>query len=239
MSVALVTGGARGIGLAIAQRLAADGATVAIADRAGAEEAAAGIASAEAHTADLADPGATAALARTLLERHGRVDVLVNNAAQLGTYGFADVTPEVLRRYLAVNVEAPFELARLLAPAMAAAGRGRIVNVVSNTVWAPPGIGISAYVTSKGALLGMTRALAVELGPSGITVNGVAPGLTRTPGTEEGIPEEVFGMVLAQQPIRRGLVPEDIAAAVAYLVSDAAAAVTGQALRVDGGVVTL
>ena len=93
MTVALVTGAARGIGLAIAGRLARDGATIALADRAGADDAAAGIAGAVPYTADLADPDAAAALAEAVLERHGRVDVLVNNAAQLGTYAFADVTP--------------------------------------------------------------------------------------------------------------------------------------------------
>ena len=122
---------------------------------------------------------------------------------------------------------------------MADAGRGRIVNVVSNTVWAPPGPGMAAYVTSKGALLAMTRALAVELGPSGITVNAVAPGLTRTPATTEDLTDVHFAAVLEQQAVGRELVPDDIAGAVAYLVSDAAAAVTGQALRIDGGVVTL
>jgi NAD(P)-dependent dehydrogenase (short-subunit alcohol dehydrogenase family) len=239
VTVALVTGGARGIGLAIAQRLAEAGHVVAIADRAGAEEAAAAIPGGEPHPVDLADGVAIERLAGELLDRHGRVDVLVNNAAHLGRHGLADLEPDLLRRFLAVNVEAPLALARALVPAMAAAGRGRIINIVSNTVWSPPGPGMVAYVTSKGGLLGLTRSLAVEVGPSGITVNAVAPGLTPTPGSAEGMTADAFAGVLDRQAVKRTLEARDIAAAVAFLASDEAGAISGQALRVDGGLVTL
>lgn len=114
-----------------------------------------------------------------------------------------------------------------------------MVNIISNTVWAPPPAGLCAYVTTKGALLGFTRALAVEFGRRGVTVKAVAPGLTPTPGSRADMPLEQFDAVRSQQAVDRSLMPDDVAAAVAYLVSDDAAAVTGQALRVDGGLVTL
>ena len=240
MKVALITGAGRGIGHACAVRLAADGYRVVIADRAGAE-AAAGEIGETAHpiTVDLADAEQTVALAQRVLSDHGRCDVLVNNAAQLGLYEFADLNLEIWRRFEAVNIEAPFLLCSSLIPAMAAAGGGRVINIVSNTVWSPPGSGLVAYITTKAALLGMTRALAVEHGRSNITVNAVAPGLTPTPGSTSDTPQAAFDAVRSQQAIDRHLAPEDIAGAVAYLASDAAAAVTGQAIRVDGGLVTL
>jgi NAD(P)-dependent dehydrogenase (short-subunit alcohol dehydrogenase family) len=241
MRVALVTGGAQGIGFACARRLGRDGLRVVVADRDadGAAAAAREIGEgAEAETVDLAVEDEVRALTARLLERHDRVDVLVNNAAQLGRAAFAGLDLATFRRFHTVNVEAPFLLCAGLVPAMAQAGWGRIVNVVSNTVWAPPP-GLFAYVTSKGGLLGFTRALAVELGGDGITVNAVAPGLTPTPSSTADMSPEAFAAVREQQAVPRALAPDDIAAAVAYLASDGAGAVTGQALRVDGGVVTL
>lgn len=240
MRVALVTGGARGIGRACAQRLAADGLKVVIADREGAQEAAAEMAGAvNAELVDLADPAQASALAERVLTAHGRCDVLVNNAAQLGVHRLQEITLDVWRRFASVNVEAPLVLCQRLIPVMAEHGFGRVINIVSNTVWEPPGPGLIPYITTKGALLAMTRSLAVECGRDGITVNAVAPGLTPTPGSQEGMPMEAFDAVLAQQALPRTLRPEDVAAAVSYLASDDAGAVTGQALRVDGGLVTL
>ncbi len=123
-----------------------------------------------------------------MLAEHGRCDVLVNNAAQLGMYTLEQLDLETFRRFERVNIEAPLLLCARLLPAMAANGGGRVINVVSNTVWAPPGPGMTAYITSKGALLGMTRALAVEWGARNVTVNAVAPGLTRTPATDADMP---------------------------------------------------
>lgn len=239
MKVALVTGAARGIGRACAERLAADGHRVLIADRAGAEETATQIERGYGYRVDLQDADQTVALAERVLEDHGRCDVLVNNAAQLGMHTLEQLDLETFRRFERVNVEAPLLLCSRLLPTMAANGGGRVINVVSNTVWSPPGPGMVAYVTSKGALLGMTRALAVEWGARKITVNAVAPGLTRTPATDEDMPERAFAEVRSQQALDCELSPADIAGAVGYLASDAAAAVTGQALRVDGGLVTL
>ncbi|HEX3688255.1 MAG TPA: SDR family oxidoreductase [Solirubrobacteraceae bacterium] len=239
MRVALVTGGARGIGRACAARLAQDGYRVLIADRAGAAEAAADIDGAQGLTVDLADPFQTQQMAASVLAEPGRCDVLVNNAAHLGRHPFEELDLDIWRQFHAVNVEAPFLLCLALVPAMALRGGGRVVNIVSNTVWAPPAAGLCAYVTTKGALLGFTRALAVEFGGRGVTVNAVAPGLTPTPGSRADMPTEQFDAVREQQAIDRPLMPEDVAAAVSYLASDDAAAVTGQALRVDGGLVTL
>jgi NAD(P)-dependent dehydrogenase (short-subunit alcohol dehydrogenase family) len=239
VKVALVTGAARGIGRACASRLAADGFRVLIADRAGAPTAAADIADARAHEVDLSDAAATRALADSVLDQYGRCDVLVNNAAQLGRYDFEALDLDTWRRFHAVNVEAPFLLCSRLVPVMAQRGSGRVVNIISNTVWSPPAAGLVAYVTTKAALLGFTRALAVEVGRRGVTVNAVAPGLTPTPGSRSDMGPDQFAQVREQQALERALIPEDVAGAVAFLVSDDAAAITGQALRVDGGVVTL
>lgn len=239
MKIALVTGGACGIGRACAERLALDGHRVLIADRVDAERAASEISGAHGYAVDLADADQTTALAERVLQEHGRCDVLVNNAAQLGMHTLEQLDLETFRRFERVNIEAPLLLCSRLLPAMAAAGGGRVINIVSNTVWSPPGPGMIAYITSKGALLGMTRALAVEWGARNVTINAVAPGLTRTPATEADVPDQAFSSVRSQQALDRELSPSDIAAAVGYLASDAAAAVTGQALRVDAGLVTL
>jgi NAD(P)-dependent dehydrogenase (short-subunit alcohol dehydrogenase family) len=161
--------------------------------------------------------------------------VLVHAAAAFDRATLAGLELADWRRVQAVNVESALLLAQAFAPGMKDNSFGRIVNVVSDTVWEPPAPDMLAYVTSKAALIGLTRALAKALGPDGIAAAAVAPGLTKTPAAEADIPREAFAAVLARQALPRSLVPGDVAQTVAFLASDAGAALTGQVLCVDGG----
>jgi NAD(P)-dependent dehydrogenase (short-subunit alcohol dehydrogenase family) len=238
--VALVTGAARGIGQAIAIRLAADGHRLALADVLPLDETVLAIKSAggqaTGYGCDLAvDPGAMAA---DVLADFGRVDVLVNNAGLMHFHSFGSIELDDWRHMQAVNVEAPLQLAQAIAPSMTSRGWGRIINTASNTFWRPPGPEFVAYITTKGAIVGFTRALAVALGEHGITVNAIAPGLTVTPGSTGGNSAAHFEQVRLAQAIKRSTVPDDLTGTVSYLASDDAAMVTGQVIRVDGGLVT-
>jgi NAD(P)-dependent dehydrogenase (short-subunit alcohol dehydrogenase family) len=244
--VALVTGSARGIGKACAQRLAANGDHVVIVDLDGAEAAAAAIAeeggSAEGHACDLGEFDQVEELAQRVLERHRACTVLVNNVAHGGgaSRSLAEHDRELWTKTFAVNLQAAVQLSTAFLPGMSEGGHGRIVNILSNTLFSPPPIGILAYISSKGALLGFTRALAKEVGPAGITVNGVAPGLVLS-RPDDNVPhdDEFYREVVASQSIPRTLVPEDLVGVIAFLASDGAAAVTGQTICVDGGNVML
>jgi NAD(P)-dependent dehydrogenase (short-subunit alcohol dehydrogenase family) len=223
--VAAVTGGAGAIGGAIAAGLRAAGHEVVIFDRNGDLP------------VDLGERSAVQTAAAAMLDRHGRCDVLVHAAAAFDRAPLSDLDPQLWHRVQAVNVESVLWLAQAVTPGMAERGFGRIVFVVSDTVWDPPAEDMLAYVASKAALIGIARTLARSLGRDGITVNCVAPGLTPTPAAVRGIAPEGFAAVRTRQAISRDLAPDDVAAAVTFLVSDAAGAITGQTLCADGGLV--
>jgi len=235
---ALVTGASRGIGAAVARALDRAGARVALAarDRALLEQVAADLVNEPVVlVADLALVDAPAALAAAALDAMGSVDVLVNDAAVAHRSAITDIDAELVDRILAVNVRAPLLLIAALAPTMIERSRGAIVNVssVSGVVGTPRR---APYAASKGAIDAATRSLAAELGPAGIRVNSVAPGVVDTDlwAKNKAVPG-VVEQISSQTPLRRWSVPDDIADVVVFLVSDAARFVTGETLCADGG----
>jgi 3-oxoacyl-[acyl-carrier protein] reductase len=230
---AIVTGSTRVIGRGIALALARNGAQVVVHGRDEADarrvvdEIAAQGGTGYACAGDLADLATLDALVRTATSRAGRLDILVNNGAATDTFGpFLDFSDARVDEILAVNLRASILLARRAARVMATQGRGVIVNLTSVGGSQRAHFDNAIYDATKGGLDGLTRALAVDLGPLGIRVNAVGPA-----GTND-LPPEGRGQEL---PLRRGGTPEDIAGAVLYLVSDDASFVTGQVLYVDGG----
>ena len=220
-----MTGGAGAIGSAIVAALSADGHRVVVMDRTGDVD------------ADLSSEGSTRSAASAVLERYGRCDVFVHCAAVFDAAALADLDAATWRHVQSVNVESPLWLAQAFTPGMAERGFGRIVFVISDTLWKPPTPLLLPYVASKGALVGIMRALAVAFGSDGISVTAVAPGLTDTPGSRTVNTDEDFDAVVSVQALKRRLIPADTAAAVAFLASDGAAAMTGQILCADGGMV--
>lgn len=238
--VAVITGAAGALGSHFACRLAAEGCHVALVDVAPADAVAIRIEAmgrkAYAAAVDLADAGAVTRLTGEVLERFGRCDILVNNAAHMPIVPLAELTLAEFRRFEAVNVEAALILAQQLAPGMASRGFGRIVQITSSTTGSPMP-GFAGYVITKMAGIGLVRALAAELGPAGITVNGISPGLTRTPSSAKNLPQALFDAVCERQLLKRTEVPEDLCGALVFLTSEEAGFITGQILNVDGGVV--
>jgi NAD(P)-dependent dehydrogenase (short-subunit alcohol dehydrogenase family) len=223
--VAVVTGGAGAIGGAIVRALQASGHRTVVIDRDGTI------------SADLGSESSTRQAAATVLEQFGRVDVFVQCAAAFDQAALADLDSPTLRHVIAVNVESALWLAQAFSPGMAERGFGRIIFVTSDTLWAPPLPSMLPYITSKGALIGAMRSLAHALGPDGIAVSSVAPGLTDTPGSRTVNTDADFEAVVGHQALRRRLVPEDTAEVVAFLASDGGAVMTGQVLCADAGLI--
>ena len=239
---ALVTGGARGIGAAIVERLVAEGAAVVVADRLGdvAESLAATQRAADneviAHEVDLTDLDAIAAMVQTAIAWRGDLDILVNNAGIDLPGSVLDATVDEWYVQLAVNLRAPFFAIQAAAQHMVARGSGKIVNTVSTSGFASSSTPNTIYDLTKGGLRQLTISAAVELAPHGVNVNGVAPGTIATELTTAVLdtPEK---LARASARIPRGTFgrPADIAAAVAFLSSDDADYVHGHVLVVDGG----
>jgi 2-hydroxycyclohexanecarboxyl-CoA dehydrogenase len=241
---AIVTGAGSGIGRAIAQRLAEDGHAVAVLDLDGAAaEAVAGELREKGHEAvacgvDVSDrPQVTAAVQR-VREALGPVLVLVNNAGLSCFTPFLKITDELWDRIIAVNLSGPFYCTQAVLPDMIEAGWGRIVNISSSSAQGGQQYMVH-YVSSKAGLIGFTKALALEFGPKGITVNTIPPGFIDTPmlraSEEQGLLGASVDRIAEATPVRRAGRPGDIAAACAFLVSEEAGYITGQVIGVNGG----
>lgn len=234
--VAIVTGGATGIGRAIVQRFADDGATVVVADineKDGCETAETlGTDKAIFQRLDVTDKSSADAAVADTLKRFGRFDILVNNAGIVNRASFLEYGLDAWRTVINVNLTGAFICGQASARAMANAGRGRIINIASVSGQFG-GTGRAAYGASKAGIISLTQSMAMELGTYGITVNAIAPGPTQVARLVHGPrQQEAF---LARMALKRYAQPADIAAAAAFLASADASHITGHVLNVDGG----
>jgi NAD(P)-dependent dehydrogenase (short-subunit alcohol dehydrogenase family) len=238
---ALVTGAARGLGRAAAERMLAGGASVALNVRR-AEQAAA-LEGDLAHfgaralvlAGDVADSAAVGSLVARVLDRFGRLDILVNNAAAAYSTRFEQISEEEWRRALDVNLTAAFLCIRAALPAMKEKGYGRVVNLSSTAGKSVSTLGGAHYTASKAGLLGLTRAAAKELGPFGITVNAVCPGLIDTELTREHATPEALAAHARSFPVQRLGTPAEVADLICFLASDEAGYITGASVDINGG----
>jgi NAD(P)-dependent dehydrogenase (short-subunit alcohol dehydrogenase family) len=237
--VAVVTGAAQGIGNAIARGLAAEGARIVVADLTRAEEAAQEFDGGVGLIVDVADEALVERMAQEVVERCGRIDILVNNAglyASLQMRPFTEIPVDEWRQVMDVNVLSMFLTTRAVVPHMRDQGGGRIVNISSGT----PFRGVPFllhYVTSKGAIVALTRALAKELGRDDVLVNCVAPGFTMSDGVREHpeVIEALREVSVSSRTLQRDQEPEDVVGAVVFLCGPGATFVTGQTIVIDGG----
>lgn len=231
MKTAVVTGGGSGIGRAVAERLKADGHQVATLDLTPSDEK-------FAYAADVTDRAQIDSALAAVRESLGPVTILVNAAGMDGFKRFQDLTFEAWQRVINVNLHSVFHCTQAVLPDMIEAGWGRIVNISSSSAQSGQPF-MSHYVASKSAVNGLTKSLALELGPSGITVNAVPPSFIDTPMLRKAESRELIGGTvedhILRTPVRRVGRPEDIAAACSFLISEEAGYITGQIIGVNGG----
>lgn len=240
--VALVSGGSRGIGRAIVEELCRGGCSVIFLYRSAQTQAEALVQrmreaglTCEGLRCDVADSGAVNEAVRYVLKHYGRIDLLVNNAAVSHISLFTDVTDDMWREIFSVNVDGAFYLSRAVLPGMISRKSGVIVNISS--MWGQVGASCEvAYSATKAALIGMTKALAQEVGPSGIRVNCVCPGVIDTEMNAHLSPEDLAALA-DETPLCRIGTPEEVAKTVAFLAGEGAAFITGQVIGVNGGMV--
>jgi NAD(P)-dependent dehydrogenase (short-subunit alcohol dehydrogenase family) len=241
--VAIITGAAQGIGAEYARALSAEGAAVIVGDVSDASPVAAAIrdngGKAVAVNCDVTDAASVKAMVATALEHFGRVDILVNNAALFGKLKrkpFEDIESAEWDRMMAVNVRGAFECVKAVSPVMRSQKYGKIINIASGTVFKGQ-TNLLHYVTSKGAIVAMSRSLAREMGEDGIRVNTLAPGLVMSENVKSNYATGQVQGTVNSRAIKREITPEDLCGTLIYLCSSESDFVTGQVIVVDGGAV--
>jgi NAD(P)-dependent dehydrogenase (short-subunit alcohol dehydrogenase family) len=236
--VAVVTGGSTGIGQEIARKLSSEGADIAVADINPAEETRALV---EANgqrflgaKVDISDESQVTAFATEVRDTLGRADIIVNNAAVFLFNDFDNVTWQEWRKTFSVNVDGAFLVVKAFLDDLKQSAAGRVINMTSGSYWKSPPFFVS-YVSAKGAVNGLTYALASSLARYDVTVNAVAPSLVRTASAVQNANPEFFDMTVLLQDLKRTQMPADVTGTVAFLASDDAAFITGQIVAVDGG----
>jgi 3-oxoacyl-[acyl-carrier protein] reductase len=240
--VVVVTGGANGIGREYCRDLAGAGARVVVADLDGdgADRLAAELAEAygadrvRAVAVDVTSPEATTAMAAAATETFGRIDVLVNNAGSYPHVAFDDIDFDAWRRVMSLNVDSVFLCVKAVLPAMTSQGQGAIINVATNLVWS--GLAnMTHYIAAKSAVVGLTKALARELGPRNITVNALAPGAVIPEARLTATGQRVVDEIVRYQAVQRPMAAQDLLGAMRFLCSTDADFMSGQVVTVDGG----